>query len=310
MNNETTVTCPNCGVILPAGGLGPGVAVQCARCSTQFTIGATVATMEQTTSGKAIASMVLGLCSIVGFCFTGIPAIILGILAFGDIRRRPRELRGHGLAVAGIITGSVCGLVCAPLVGGTIWFATRMAQEFSFTDEPAEVSVIAAKIGEYEVPPDIKPIGGMDAGIFGAQVVVFGDEKENPNTMIMVMKFPALFARNRQQMEMQMQQQWRMQTRRNLNIEEVKQQTYTIGGKPVQVTESIGKDLQSGAPHRQYVGLLDGLANSDSGPVMVMIFTSDSAEEETKKPEAEEQPEAKRVTLTEEQVREFFESFR
>jgi hypothetical protein len=36
---------------------------------------------------------------------TGIPAIILGALALGDIRRKPGQLKGSGMATAGIILG-------------------------------------------------------------------------------------------------------------------------------------------------------------------------------------------------------------
>ena len=39
------------------------------------------------TSGKAIASLVLGLLSIVGMCLTGIPGLILGSMGLGDINR-------------------------------------------------------------------------------------------------------------------------------------------------------------------------------------------------------------------------------
>jgi prepilin-type processing-associated H-X9-DG protein len=59
------------------------------------------------TSGKAVWSLVLGIMSFVLMCFTGIPAIILGALALGDIRRQPGGLKGSGLATAGIVTGSI-----------------------------------------------------------------------------------------------------------------------------------------------------------------------------------------------------------
>ena len=59
------------------------------------------------TSGKAIASLVLGLSSCV-FCFiTGIPAIILGVLGLGDVKRSGGRAGGSGLATAGIVLGSL-----------------------------------------------------------------------------------------------------------------------------------------------------------------------------------------------------------
>ncbi len=57
--------------------------------------------------GKAIASLVLGILSIVG-CFgivAGIPAIILGFMSRRDIARSGGTLGGDGLALGGIITG-------------------------------------------------------------------------------------------------------------------------------------------------------------------------------------------------------------
>src|SRR4051812_39959159 len=58
------------------------------------------------TSGKAVASLILGVLS---FCLPvvlGIPALILGILGLRDINRSRGRLRGQGLAIAGIITAA------------------------------------------------------------------------------------------------------------------------------------------------------------------------------------------------------------
>jgi len=62
------------------------------------------------TSGKAIASLVLGLVSIVGMCFTAIPGLILGIMGLGDINRSRGRLGGKGMAVFGIVLSSL-GLI-------------------------------------------------------------------------------------------------------------------------------------------------------------------------------------------------------
>jgi prepilin-type processing-associated H-X9-DG protein len=70
---------------------------------------------EPKTSGKAIWSMVLGLLSFILICVTGLPAIILGALALRDIRRSAGRLQGHGMALTGIITGSVSSVMIAPI---------------------------------------------------------------------------------------------------------------------------------------------------------------------------------------------------
>ena len=59
--------------------------------------------------GKAVASLVLGITSIV-FCLTvvtGIPAIILGHMSRASIRQSMGRLKGDGLALAGLILGYI-----------------------------------------------------------------------------------------------------------------------------------------------------------------------------------------------------------
>jgi prepilin-type processing-associated H-X9-DG protein len=56
------------------------------------------------TSGKAIASLVLGLAFFFA-CFSGTPAILLGVQALGDISRSSGRLRGRKQAIAGIVLG-------------------------------------------------------------------------------------------------------------------------------------------------------------------------------------------------------------
>jgi len=58
------------------------------------------------TSGKAIASLILGLFSFVGMCFTGIPGLILGIMGHSEIGKSGGRIGGKGLATAGIVPQS------------------------------------------------------------------------------------------------------------------------------------------------------------------------------------------------------------
>ena len=85
------------------------------------------------TSGMAIASMVLGIGGLTFLPLLGsIVAVILGSMARGDIRRRPDEVSGDGVALVGVVLGwigiglSVLGLllfgaitVCAIAGAGT-----------------------------------------------------------------------------------------------------------------------------------------------------------------------------------------------
>jgi hypothetical protein len=90
------------------------------------------------TSGKAIASLVLGVASI-ALCLNvlaGIPAIAFGRLARAEIRRGRGKLTGDGLATAGIVTGVIGSTVMLlliavalilPAVGGARTAARRNA---------------------------------------------------------------------------------------------------------------------------------------------------------------------------------------
>lgn len=60
------------------------------------------------TSGLAIASLILGIGGLTVLPLLGsVIAIILGYMARNDIRQRPHELSGEGLAMAGIVLGWV-----------------------------------------------------------------------------------------------------------------------------------------------------------------------------------------------------------
>lgn len=64
------------------------------------------------TSGKAIGSLVTGLVGLLTICcgflvVTSIVALVLGFLARKDIRASNGQLKGDGMALAGIITGFV-----------------------------------------------------------------------------------------------------------------------------------------------------------------------------------------------------------
>ena len=65
------------------------------------------------TSGKAVASLI---CGFLFFFFpAAIAAIILGHISLADIRKSAGRLKGHGIAVAGLIFGYL-GIVMIPLI--------------------------------------------------------------------------------------------------------------------------------------------------------------------------------------------------
>ena len=54
------------------------------------------------TSGLAITSLILGCASFVCWIFTGLPAVILGIVALRQINRSNGRIKGDGLAIGGM----------------------------------------------------------------------------------------------------------------------------------------------------------------------------------------------------------------
>jgi prepilin-type processing-associated H-X9-DG protein len=68
------------------------------------------------TSGKAVASLVLGIASLLCTFFTGIPAVIMGLLGLRDIGRAQGCIQGKGLAIAGIVTGGIGTMFACPAI--------------------------------------------------------------------------------------------------------------------------------------------------------------------------------------------------
>jgi hypothetical protein len=59
------------------------------------------------TSGKAVASLFLGIASLVLVILAGIPAIILGIMGLREVSQGRGRVRGKGLALTGMILGVI-----------------------------------------------------------------------------------------------------------------------------------------------------------------------------------------------------------
>lgn len=77
-------------------------------------------------SGKAVAALVLGICSIMccGGILLGLPAVVLGFMGRKDIQKSDGAMDGNGLAVAGIVTGLIGSL--GSLAYGVIWLSALM----------------------------------------------------------------------------------------------------------------------------------------------------------------------------------------
>lgn len=111
-------TCPSCGASLVTAWARANQQVVCAACGSEFVLRRPG--FEVRTSRLAVASLVLGLCSLIGMCITAFPAIVAGIFALREISRSRGALTGTKLAWSGIATGGVLGLLCAPVTGALL----------------------------------------------------------------------------------------------------------------------------------------------------------------------------------------------
>ncbi len=64
-----------------------------------------VAPAAPPTNGKATAALVLGLCSLLFWGLTGVPAVILGHMALSEIKASQGAQGGQGQAVTGLVFG-------------------------------------------------------------------------------------------------------------------------------------------------------------------------------------------------------------
>jgi len=81
-------------------------------------------------SGKAVASLILGIFSLFCNVLTGVPALIAGLLALRDINRSRGRVSGQGLAIAGIVSAGVGTLLsCVLLLPALLLPAVQKVRE-------------------------------------------------------------------------------------------------------------------------------------------------------------------------------------
>lgn len=88
-----------------------------------------------TTNGKATASLVCAIASV--FCFgpfLAVPAIILGFLARGEIKRTGGQQAGSGQALAGIIIGIIVTVISVLVVIGLIALISSGNYDSNYND--------------------------------------------------------------------------------------------------------------------------------------------------------------------------------
>jgi hypothetical protein len=126
------------------------------------------------TSGKAIASLVLGCASFFFWILTSIPGIILGILALRDIKRSQGMVTGEGLAIGGIVTGGIgsfMGIGCAGIMIALLLPAVQAAREAARNAQSMNnLRQISMGLAAYESAKARYPVVGTSARGEGANL--------------------------------------------------------------------------------------------------------------------------------------------
>ncbi|RYD21923.1 MAG: DUF4190 domain-containing protein [Verrucomicrobiaceae bacterium] len=104
------------------------------------------------TSGLAITSMVLGICSFFTLGLTAIPAVVCGHLARGKIKRSGGARTGGGMALAGIICGYFGSiLIIALLAGMTAPVIIRQRQKAEQTEAVHNARQLWVGLSDFDV---------------------------------------------------------------------------------------------------------------------------------------------------------------
>jgi Domain of unknown function (DUF4190)/zinc-ribbon domain len=100
------------------------------------------------TDGKATASLVCGILSILCFgILTGIPAIILGHVSRGTIKRSGGRLQGGGMALAGLILG-YASLAISALVITALMIPNLLKAKITANESAAKSSVRTINVSQ------------------------------------------------------------------------------------------------------------------------------------------------------------------
>lgn len=143
--------CPVCGLAIQ------DAAVKCRYCKNWIVTPwggppypTLVSSAPASTSGLAIASMVLGILWI--YWIGSIVALVLGYLALGEIRKDPQRLEGRGMAIAGIVFGwvGVATLILVIVMG--VYFFGQDEGEKPPAREPRRVALVYRE-GQFAISP-------------------------------------------------------------------------------------------------------------------------------------------------------------
>ena len=191
-------TCPECGADL----LVPSPAMASRMAETRGFVAAK-------TSGKAVASLVLGLTSFCGWLFTSIPAFVLGSMALAEIRRSRGTIRGRTPAIMGICFGLmgtmfVSIIVIAPMVlyreaailrskcAGNLNIVGAALKRYQENNNHFPVPAIIDNAGKPLLSWRVELLREIDPGLYGTFKL---DEPWNsPHNMALLPRMPRIYS--------------------------------------------------------------------------------------------------------------------
>lgn len=136
-------------------------------------------------SRKALGSLLLGLASFACLCFSSIPGLVLGIWGLAEISARPAQLKGTGLAIAGIVLSglSFVWMPIAGVLGIALLAGSRSASEDASRAKcQSHLKQIALALHNYHVahgslpPPVVHDDQGRPMHSWRALLLPFLDE--------------------------------------------------------------------------------------------------------------------------------------
>ena len=123
-------------------------------------------TPQSKTSVLAIVSLVLGIASLFCLIFTGIPAIILGIIAVLKTSKSAGRVKGKGLAIGGIVTGAIGCLLAVALLVPALASVRTAARQIATQNQMKQIGLASLNYesSHQEFPSNISresPEGGL-----------------------------------------------------------------------------------------------------------------------------------------------------
>lgn len=285
----SSITCPQCTRCLLGAGLRLDDLVRCSICGAQFGVDRPKAIHDEqpaALSRLAIVSLALGVASALCLFFSGFPAIVAGILALKRIRKQPERLTGRGFAWAGIVTGSLFGLLCS---GGLTTLLVLTAVRAKPNRDPLAVQKAVQAMGDFDIPAGYRP-AFVSQPFFGMKLVVFREDRTGGNIML------HQYSRS---LGPPLQHRRQFENFHSFRINATERLTIRVLGMPTEMIKQVGRD-PSDRPRRRY------LTAFPAGDYSQIIIVEDG---DSPVATADGEPTAE-PALTDEQVVRFLESFR